>query len=134
MEAAMNPDLIDLEIHLPYPPSVNRYWRTFRGRMILSAEGRIYRQRVEAIVRGQVEPMRGRLSVHVKAWMPDKRTRDLDNLNKAVLDALAHAGVYADDGQIDQLAVTRMGFKPPTGALVVEVSSIPTNTLFGVEA
>lgn len=28
---------------LPWPPSVNRYWRAVNGRNILSAEGRAYR-------------------------------------------------------------------------------------------
>lgn len=33
---------------LPWPPSVNTYWRTFRGRMLISAHGRDYRVRAVA--------------------------------------------------------------------------------------
>ena len=33
-----------IELTLPWPPSVNRYWRTFQGRMIISADGRAYRK------------------------------------------------------------------------------------------
>ena len=31
---------------LPYPPSVNRYWRSVKGRAILSSEARAYRREV----------------------------------------------------------------------------------------
>lgn len=39
--------------------------------------------------------------------MPDRRIRDLDNIKKALLDSLTHAGVYKDDFQIDDLRVVR---------------------------
>ena len=51
--------------------------------------------------------MLGRLRVEVVAHAPDHRRRDLDNLHKATLDALEHAAVYADDGQIDDLRIRR---------------------------
>ena len=35
-----------IELTFPWPPSVNKYWRTFQGRMIISAEGRSYRKAV----------------------------------------------------------------------------------------
>ena len=35
-----------IEITLPWPPSVNTYWRNFDGRMIISARGREYRETV----------------------------------------------------------------------------------------
>ena len=33
----------DYEFELPWPPSVNGYWRTFRNRQIISKRGREYR-------------------------------------------------------------------------------------------
>jgi crossover junction endodeoxyribonuclease RusA len=45
------------------------------------------------------------LKVEIEAWRPDKRKRDLDNLLKAVLDSLAHAGVFEDDSQIVDLRI-----------------------------
>jgi crossover junction endodeoxyribonuclease RusA len=45
----------------------------------------------------------------IQAWLPDRRRRDLDNLLKAVQDALAHAGVYDDDSQIVDLRIRRAG-------------------------
>ena len=37
-----------LHFDLPYPPSVNHYWRQFRGRMVISKEGRTFRKNVQA--------------------------------------------------------------------------------------
>jgi crossover junction endodeoxyribonuclease RusA len=52
-------------------------------------------------------PLTGALAVEVKLHPPDRRRRDLDNLLKALLDALQHAGVYADDSLIDRLSVEK---------------------------
>ena len=91
-----------MQFQLPYPPSVNTYWRKWRNRIVLSAKGRAYREAVWLAVRGAgiLVPMTGPLRVEVEACAPDRRRRDLDNLWKALLDALAHAGAYADDSQI----------------------------------
>lgn len=97
------------EIVLPFPPSLNRYWRSVNGRVLISKEGREFREHVTLMAAGQKWPKFGqdRIAVHIEAWMPDKRRRDLDNLTKATLDALTHAGVWADDSQIDDLRITR---------------------------
>ena len=47
-----------LEIELPYPPTLNHYWRMWRGRMVISQEGRTYRSTVAGILRKLgVQPM-----------------------------------------------------------------------------
>ena len=99
---------------LPWPPSVNHYWRTARGNTYISAAGKTYRSLVTRVasidtpecVRCNV-PMLGRLAVDVLAYQADARRRDVDNLLKALLDALAYARVYDDDSQIDELRVSR---------------------------
>jgi len=92
---------------LPWPPSVNTYWRTFKGRMLLSKRGREYRDAVCEQVAEQVVEKFGqsRIEVSIEAYRPDNRRRDLDNILKSVLDSLAHAGVYDDDSQIHRLTV-----------------------------
>jgi crossover junction endodeoxyribonuclease RusA len=96
-----------LEFTLPWPPSVNTYWRAFDGRMIISAKGREYRETVgdQMTLQGTVRHFTGNLRVTIEAWRPDKRRRDLDNLLKAALEGLAHAGVYEDDSQIVDLRI-----------------------------
>lgn len=96
-----------IEFTLPWPPSVNTYWRNFDGRMIISARGREYREEVgdQMTLQGTVAHFTGPLRVEIEAWRPDKRRRDLDNLLKATLDGLCHAGVYDDDSQIVDLRI-----------------------------
>jgi len=96
-----------IEFTLPWPPSVNTYWRNFDGRMIISARGREYRETVgdQMTLQKMVKRYTGSLRVEIEAWRPDKRRRDLDNLLKATLDGLAHAGVYEDDSQIVDLRI-----------------------------
>ena len=97
----------EINLILPWPPSVNRYWRTFQGRMIISAEGRSYRKAVadQVFIQRGAKHYEGKLKVVIEAWRPDNRKRDLDNLLKAVLDSLTHAGVWADDGLIIDLRI-----------------------------
>lgn len=94
---------------LPYPPTVNTYWRNVGGRVLVSKKGRQYRLDVQAAVLGNWQGRAtGRLGVVIKLHPPDRRKRDLDNTLKAVLDSLARAGVYHDDSQIDDLRIIRM--------------------------
>lgn len=48
-----------------------------------------------------------RLRLELYIYPPDNKRRDLDNLCKAILDALQHAGMYADDFYIQQLYIER---------------------------
>ena len=92
---------------LPYPPSINHYWRHFRGHTVISREGRTFRTNVCSLMaaRGgngpRKPPMGGRIALAMDAFPPDFRRRDIDNTQKATLDALQHAGIYLDDSQID---------------------------------
>ena len=100
----------EYEFELPFPPSVNSIWRVFQNRKIISAAGRKYRiKAIEQIKSQKVnqEALTQRLSVSIDFYPPDKRKRDLDNFNKAPLDALSHAGFWEDDSQIDRLVLTR---------------------------
>ncbi len=112
---------------LPFPPSVNHYWRHYRGRTVISQEGQAYRTAVCALLAGggpRKPPSGGRIALCMDAFPPDRRRRDLDNLQKAVLDALEHAGLYEDDSQID-LLVTRRGDRVSGGKLHVSIDLFP---------
>lgn len=95
-----------IKFTLPFPPSVNTYWRMFRNRMIISAKGREYRKAVQDIVASELVIVRHKpLRVEIVAYRPDRRKRDLDNLLKAPLDAMTHCKVWDDDSQIHELTI-----------------------------
>lgn len=109
---------------LPFPPSVNAYWRHVGKRVLISEAGRIYAAAVAGLVREDYpKPLSGRLVVVIQAYMPDHKKHDLDNLFKAPLDAMTKAGVYVDDSQIDALSITRMSVVPG-GCLIVNIERI----------
>ncbi|MDE2024880.1 MAG: RusA family crossover junction endodeoxyribonuclease [Patescibacteria group bacterium] len=112
----------EIILELPYPPSVNHYYKTVRTRksliMYIDQKGIDYRNKVkEIIIENKVKnchpfhlpyfPL-ARLSAKFYVYPPDKRCRDLDNLGKVLLDSLQHALVYYNDNQIDQLYFERL--------------------------
>lgn len=114
-----------LDLALPYPPTVNRAWRMVNGRMLISREGRLYRSRVQAILAGMgLRPSAQRLALAVEVRPPDRRRRDLDNVQKGLLDALEAGGAYEDDSQID-LLVTRRGPITAGGDVYVRLDELP---------
>jgi len=115
-----------IQMDLPWPPSVNRYWRHWRGRTLVSRAGRAYRQRVavEVLAHGVTGGLgNARVKVEILARPPDRRLRDLDNLLKGLLDACTRAGIWDDDGQIDDLRIMR-GEAVPGGNIVMWVTAI----------
>lgn len=121
-----------IQLSLPWPPSVNRLWRTPRkgplaGRTLLAADGRAYRLAVQNTVLNQLRTLpqlEGRLAVQISVNPPDARRRDIDNLQKSILDSLMHAGVYRDDSQIDDLHIIRDVIMQP-GRAFVTIREIP---------
>lgn len=107
-----------IELELPYPPSVNHYYRHVGPRMLISREGRAYREKVCAILTALgIRPMTGPLDVQVEIFPPDRRRRDLDNVQKALFDALEHGGAYINDSQIVKLAIEKCD--PVTGGRTI---------------
>ena len=55
-----------IELELPYPPSVNHYYRHVGRRTLISREGRRFRDRVgQALAAAGVEPIEGGLAVRI---------------------------------------------------------------------
>ena len=115
-----------IEIKLPWPPSTNRVWRNVKGRTILSADGRMYREVVGMhCLASKIAGKRlsGRLSVRFIINPPDRRRRDIDNLVKVPLDALTHAAVWLDDSQIDEMYMRRKEVKKD-GEITIQISEL----------
>lgn len=85
--------------------------------MLISAAGREYRAAVaeQILLQRAAKHFTAPLRVTIEAWRPDRRKRDLDNLLKAALDSLAHAGVFDDDSQIVDL---RIYWAPAIGGML----------------
>lgn len=103
-----------MKLILPFPPSVNTYWRApnkgpLKGRHLISAAGRKYQSEACAAIIEQLrrlpKPSSEPASVEVILYPTDVRRRDIDNYNKALFDALTHAGVWEDDSQVKRLLV-----------------------------
>lgn len=97
----------DVHIELPFPVTVNSYYgQTKRGIKYITKRGKLFR---EGVLQACLEQnafglsLPDRLQVDIILYPPDRRTRDLDNYMKALLDALTHAKVWVDDEQIDDL-------------------------------
>ena len=116
----------DVVLRLPYPPSVNHYWGTRGKARFIRFAGYAFRASVRLVViaAGNTAPLTGGLFMSITLYPPDRRRRDIDNTQKAILDALQHAGVYADDNQIDALLVCR-GLPMDGGGALVQIAALP---------
>ena len=104
-----------MEIILPYPPGVNRMYKTGKGRFYKSSVGHNYDRVVFAIVHKlklPPIPATSRISMIIQLFPADKRKRDIDSGLKALLDALQRSEIYANDVQIKRLLVEMMPTLP----------------------
>lgn len=98
-----------MKLTLPFPPSVNGYWRTFRGRMIISKRGREFREKCLEDIAKQISYSEREIEHHVEVsiilYPPSKRLMDIDNFTKGCFDSLTHAGIWKDDSQVKKLTI-----------------------------
>lgn len=120
-----------MKLTLPFPPSVNTYWRApnrgpLAGRHLISAAGRKYQSDACAAIIEQLrrlpKPSTTPAAVAIILFPPDLRRRDLDNYNKALFDALTHAGVWEDDSQVKRMLV-EWGPVVPKGKVEITIST-----------
>ena len=113
----------ELRIILPWPPSINHYWRNFRGRTVISAKGRQWKKDAMMALLAQGVPrdrINCRLAVWIDQYPPDRRVRDIDNPVKVAHDLLVSAEVIADDSLIDALSIQRHEPEAP-GKFVIRI-------------
>lgn len=130
-------------LSLPYPPSMNRYWRNFRGRTVLSRDAVAYKEEVQQIaIETGVKPVSGCAMVYFTLhpplpkdwkkraakdpdnWIMSVRRIDLDNALKVVFDALQ--GIcYDDDRQIIHIQAN-LGQPVQDGGLTAVVVPLAT--------
>jgi crossover junction endodeoxyribonuclease RusA len=88
-------------IDLALPPSLNRLWRSNRGRVHRAAPYVSWlRTAGWELLTQRPASLTGNVRITIAAGRPDRRRRDIDNLNKAVLDLLVSHGVIEDDSKV----------------------------------
>ena len=103
-----------LKFILTLPPSVNRLWRMGRGKMYRSKNYEEWRTlslwRLSCQMRGKTQ-ITGHYRLRLEAVRPDRRKRDLGNLEKAAHDVLVAAEIVEDDSycQVIELAWVKAG-------------------------
>ena len=125
-----------IDLSLPYPPTVNHYWiRTHNGTgLAIGKPGRAFRERVAWAALEHPELKLGAKQwdiIIISVYPPDRRRRDLDNILKALLDALQHAGALEDDSQLDQILLVRKGVVAE-GKVVVRLQNSADEQRIGV--
>lgn len=100
-------------IELPYPPSVNAYYRPVNNRLVITRIGKKYRERVRAAIR-DAGCLPGRVTAIAEFYPPDNRTRDVDNLFKAYFDAVKNA-LIEDDSKVKIVLAYFGDPVPPNG-------------------
>ena len=113
-----------ISFELPWPPSVNRYYRHVGPRVLISREGRRYRMMCVSRLGGVFPKLEGKVKLTGEFYPPDARKRDLDNVLKCMIDSLVHAGLMRDDSQIKHIDVQMMSPIPPEGAVYIKLEEI----------
>lgn len=123
-----------MTLELPWPPSTNTAYANVRGRRVKTKQAREYATRVQwacmdATRLGHHDPREAfaddaRFAVHIEAHPPDRRRRDLGNLEKIAVDAIFD-WLGHDDSAIDDLHITRAAPSKP-GCIVVTITEANT--------
>ena len=128
-----------LVFRLPWPPSINHYYgRRRQGGVFLKDRGRLYRKlALVEFARLGWPRLEGAVKVSLLLCPPDRRVRDIDNIRKAVYDALSdrrkgkalvHQGIIADDKFIHEDDAQRIE-EPGGGWVQVTISQLKGNDL-----
>lgn len=114
-----------MKLTIPYPPSTNRLYRNVKGIMVKSAEARNYAFSVALLARTHhLKPFEGEVAVTMDFYRP-RKSGDLDNRLKAVLDALQGTG-FVNDSQVVEIIARRFDdARRPRVEVVIEAAMNP---------
>jgi crossover junction endodeoxyribonuclease RusA len=97
-----------IALTLPLPPTLNHYYGKRGSRSFIKAAGQEFRQAVQEIVaQAGHKTLEGRVAVFAAIHPKNRIRQDIMNREKALSDALTHAGVWLDDSQIDDFHIVR---------------------------
>lgn len=99
-------DALKLHLELPWPPSMNSYWRRHGHMIHLSKQGKKFRDDALRMIASQKTCVfEGKLEIAIVLFAPNRRKFDVDNRVKAVFDVLQKAGIVLDDNQFRKLII-----------------------------
>lgn len=114
-------------LSIPFPPSVNRLWRATKG-------GKVYRSAEyvnwvkatlwEIKIQAKAKRVSGAYKLTILAVKPDKRKRDIGNLEKAVSDVLVHSGVIDDDHLCEWIDARWVPSGPPCRLIIESIETV----------
>jgi len=121
-------------ILLPFPPSVNNYWKNVsykkRGILIkgkaLTPKARQFRIEGLITIRKQYpvhEVINSPVKMLIHLHPPSLRKYDVDNFNKGILDVLTHANIWVDDDLVHDLRVMKC-IKRKGGSVIVKIERL----------
>ncbi len=97
-------------LNLPYPISVNNYYRTFRNIQTISKEGKAFKNQVKCDYY-DLKPTTNNVELTIlihpkltKKGTASKVLLDLDNTLKVILDSLIGI-IYVDDKQVKKISI-----------------------------
>lgn len=114
---------MEIELILPYPMalSVNNIWLHSKRGTYLNPKVAAYRKEVWSICACKGKFYNEDIRIDVKMF-PTRKSCDIDNILKTILDALQYANIYDNDNQVKLLTVER--FEPVVGGRIeVKLSS-----------
>lgn len=117
-----------VQLNLPYPPSTNRYWRTFRGRTVPSKEATAFKRIVkdagprQDLYAGDVGITIQLLPKMTAKGVASKVCIDLDNCLKVIGDAVQ--GVYIEDDKQVKRIMAEYGEPVKDGGVIVTICKI----------
>lgn len=101
----------ELRLELPWPPSINHYWRRHGHVIHVSTAGTRFARLCGLAVRSQfcAAPIDQPVAVLVEAWAATRSVWDVDNRVKPLLDALTRAELWVDDSVVRDLRIVDRG-------------------------
>jgi Holliday junction resolvase RusA-like endonuclease len=106
-------------LNLPFPPSLNGLFANRKGGRRKSDRYKLWQaDATEMLLKQRRNQHKGNVAVNIFFSRPDNRRRDLDNLNKGILDLLVTHKVIVDDSRVNVLH-TEWSMKPDLGAYVI---------------
>ena len=103
-----------IDLTLPWPPTINHFYgRTRTGRTYITKAGKAYQKEVLwLLTQEEYRTVDTECGVLIEALPPDNRRRDIDNIQKVLLDTLQQGNqpVLRDDCLISDLRIVRQKY------------------------